>query len=265
MQLFLRELKSHRKSLFFWSIGMAALVASGLAKFAAYQTSGTSISGLLNQFPKSIQIIFGINGFDLTRAQGYYGVLYLYIALMVAVHAVLLGAEIVSKEERDKTAEFLLVRPIARSSILNAKIFAGFCSLVVLNFVTLLSSLVFISYYNKGDPLTHIVLLFMTGILFIQIIFFAIGIAIAAIRTKPKASATIASSILLITLIISYAIDLNSNLSATKYLTPFKYFDAKIILQSNSIDPAFVILSIAIVTVLLFLSYSRYTKRDIDC
>lgn len=265
MQLFYRELKAHRKGLFFWSLGMAFLVASDIAKFNAYKTSGTSLSSLIDKFPKSVQIIFGINGFDLSKASGYYGVLFLYLALMATIHAVLLGAEIISKEERDRTAEFLLVRPIGRRAVLRSKLFAGFCNLIVLNFVTLISSLIFISYFNKGNPLAHTVFIFMGGIFFLQLIFFTIGIAVATVRSKPKSSATIASSILLTTLILSYLIDFNDRFSSLKIFTPFKYFDAKTLLQQNGLDPKYVVLSLCIIVALLIISFTSYSKRDIDC
>ncbi|MFI5270549.1 MAG: ABC transporter permease subunit [Candidatus Saccharimonadales bacterium] len=265
MQIFKRELRAHRLGLLFWSLGMIFLVVSGMAKFAAYQTSSTSLNALMNTFPHSMQVLFGINGFDLTKASGYYGVLYLYLALMAGIHAVLLGAEILSKEERDRTVEFLLVRPLSRSKILSEKIFAGFCMLVILNFLTLVSSLLSMAHYNHGNALASTIFVMMSGIFFIQIIFFAIGIAVAAIRTRPKASSTIASSILLGGLIIYYLVEFNSSFQNLKYLTPFQYFDGKVLLKNGSLDPLYVFLSLAIVLILSFMSFARYRSRDMDC
>ena len=98
MNIFKRELKAHRWGLLFWSLGMISLVASGMAKFAAYEQAGQSVEDIMAALPKAVQVIFGLSGFDLTKASGFYGILFLYVAVMAAVHAVLLGSGLVSKE-----------------------------------------------------------------------------------------------------------------------------------------------------------------------
>lgn len=249
--------------MFFWCIGMIALVGSGMAKFAAYQDNGFSFNQLLDQFPRSVQIIFGLNGLDLTKASGFYGVLFLYIALMAAVHAALLGAEIIAKEERDRTTEFLFVRPISRARIITSKLTAGLCNLVILNLVTLVSSILFVDYSNKGSSVTKDILVLMAGLFFLQLIFFFIGMAVAAVNKKPKTSASLATSVLLSTFILSYLIDFNSKLDALKYFTPFKYFDARVLVASGKLDPVYVAISLIIIAALTFITYSSYRKRDL--
>ncbi|CAM5207458.1 ABC transporter OS=Lysinibacillus sphaericus OX=1421 GN=LYSIN_01899 PE=4 SV=1 [Lysinibacillus sphaericus] len=115
MNIFLKELKSHRKSLIFWSIGVFLMVASGMTKYEAYSSSGQSINKLMADMPKSLRAVLGFNDLDLTKASGYYGMLFLYLVLMATIHAVMLGATIIAKEERDKTSEFLFVKPVSRS------------------------------------------------------------------------------------------------------------------------------------------------------
>jgi ABC-2 type transport system permease protein len=264
MNLFFRELKSHRKGLFFWCLGMAALVGSGMAKFAAYQDNGFSFNQLLDQFPKTMQVIFGLNGFDLTKASGFYGVLFLYIALMAAVHAVLLGSEIIAKEERDKTTEFLFVRPISRTKIITSKLAAGLCDLIILNAITLASSVIFVDYFNKGASVTKDILVLMAGLFFLQLIFFFIGMAVAGASKKPKTSASVATSVLLFTFILSYLIDFNSRLDFLKYFTPFKYFDARVLVASGRLDPVYVAISLAVIASLAYTTYSTYQGRDLN-
>jgi ABC-2 type transport system permease protein len=265
MNVYLRELKAHRKALFFWSIGMVFLVASGIAKFAAYQTSGQSIASIVDQFPKTVQIIFGTNGFNLTKVSGYYGVLFLYIALMATAHAALLGSEMISKEERDRTSEFLFVRPIKRSRVITAKLFAGLTNLVILNVVTLLSSLYFINYFTKGrQDITHYILLMSAALFIMQMIFFSIGTAVAGAVKKPKASGSIATSILVATLLLMFLINLNGRIDALKYLTPFKYYDASAILASNMLDRVYIVISAGIIAAAIYATYYLYTRRDLN-
>lgn len=264
MNVYLRELKAHRKALLFWSIGMVFLVASGIAKFAAYQKSGQSIASIVDQFPKTVQIIFGTSGFDLTKVSGYYGVLFLYIALMATAHAALLGSEMISKEERDRTSEFLFVRPVKRSRVITAKLLAGLTNLVIVNVVTLLSSLYFVNYFAKGQNITRYILLMTAALFMMQMIFFSLGTAVAGAIKKPKASGPIATSTLVATLLLMFLINLNGKIDALKYFTPFKYYDAATILAGNTLDRVYLVISAGIIAAAVYTTYYCYSRRDLN-
>ncbi|MDP1809717.1 MAG: ABC transporter permease subunit [Actinomycetota bacterium] len=265
MNVFLRELRAHRTALIFWCIGMFAMVGSGMGKYAAYESSGTSVNTLVRQLPRAVQIILGMGSFDLSKAIGFYGVLYLYLIVMATIHAAVLGAEIISKEERDRTSEFLFAKPVPRTKVITAKLLAALANMIVLNLVTLVSSIWVVDYYNKGGrPVTGDIVALMAGMFFLQLIFLSIGMSIAAIRKKPKSAASIATAVLLATFILSVAIDINNKLEFLKYLTPFKYFDAQDILPDGRLDLGYVALSGGIIIVLLAVTYRFYAKRDLS-
>ncbi len=264
MNIFFRELKVYRKSLLFWSLGMIALVASGMAKFAAYSNTGQSMNAILSQFPQSIQTIFGLTGFDLSKASGFISVLFMYIALMATIHAVLLGAGIISKEERDKTAEFLFVRPINRARVISSKIAAGIINLVVINIVTFISSVYFVNYFTKDNSTINYVITLMCGLFFLQLMFFFIGTAVAAINNKSRTSASIATSVLLFSFILTFLININNDLKNLKYLTPFKYFDAKDLLATGKLDVIYVSISLVVVFVMIFMTYMSFANKDLN-
>ncbi len=261
MNVFLREIKFYRKSLFFWCIGMFFLIWSSIVKFDTLQSAGQSVTGLINQFPQSVQTILGLTGFDLTKQSGFYGVMFMYIALTATIHAVLLGSGILSKEERDRTSEFLYVKPARRSKIITAKILAGIFNMVLINIFTLIVSVI---YFNKESGFLNDIYLMMAGLFFLQSIFFFIGLVIAAISRRPKSSGSMASAVLLVTFIITYLINFDKDLDFLKYLTPFKYFDAKDIIASGQLDLVYVVLSFIIVIVTTTITYGVYSARDLE-
>ncbi len=263
MNIYRREMKVHRWGLLFWSIGMLLLVISGMAKFAAYEQAGQSVEQIMGALPKAVQVIFGLTGFDLTSASGFYGILFLYLAVMAAIHAVILGAGVISEEERDKTSEFLYAKPVSRSTALTGKLLAGLTNLIVLNLVTLASSFVFVGYYGKGEDVTSEILVLMVGLFFLQLIFFSIGAVVAGTAGKPKSAGSRAMSIMLATFVLFYLINLNENLDPLKYLTPFKYFDAAVLMK-DGLDPVFVALSLVIVVLGIFATYHFYGRRDLS-
>ena len=62
--------------------------------------------------------LLGFSDLDLSKVSGYYGMLFIYLLLMATIHAAMLGATIIAKEERDKTSEFLFVKPVSRSKVI---------------------------------------------------------------------------------------------------------------------------------------------------
>lgn len=264
MNIFFRELKAHRKSLILWIIVIFFMIVSSIGKFTAYAQTGQSMNELLSQIPGSIKAVLGMGNFDLTKISGFYGMLYLYLILLATVHAALLGANIISKEERDKTTEFLFVKPVSREKVVTAKIFAAFFNIVVFNVVTLFFSITLMGKYADGENLTHEISILMVGMFILQLIFLFIGTAAAAVSKSPKSAASVSTTILLVTFIISSAININSKLEPLVYITPFEYFKADKLLHGEGFEPVFLVLSFVVIVMLLVVTYVSYRKRDLN-
>ncbi|MDF2858369.1 MAG: transporter [Neobacillus sp.] len=264
MTVFLRELKVHRKSMIIWSIAIFLMIISSIGKFNAYAQTGQSMNELLAQIPSSIKAVLGMGNFDLTKVSGFYGMLYWYLLLLATIHAALLGANIISKEERDKTTEFLLVKPISRSKLISAKLLACLINIVVVNLVTLFFSVFLMGKYANGTGFTSEICILMVGMFILQLMFLLIGTATAAASKKPRSAPSVATAILLITFLISSVINMNSNLEYLKYITPFEYFKAERLLNGEGFETVFLILSLIIIVGLGFVTYVSYKSRDLN-
>jgi ABC-2 type transport system permease protein len=264
MNIFLKEMKSHRKSLLFWSIGIFLMVASGMFKFESLSSSGQPMNEMLAGMPKSMLAVLGIGEFDISTATGYYGLLFIYLLLMATIHAAMLGATIIAKEERDKTTEFLFVKPVSRNRIITAKLLAAFSNILILNLVTFVSSLALVRKYSNGEVVTGDIAMTMAGMFILQLLFLVIGSSLAAVKKKSKTAASLATGVLLLTYLISVAIDLNENIEGLKYLSPFKYFEAKNVMYGGGFEFTFVLLSGFLITVLTVVTFVFYKKRDLN-
>ena len=264
MNIFIQEMKAHRKSIIIWCIGMFFMIVAGMGKFSAYSSTGQSINDIIAKIPKSVRIIMGFGDYDVSKASGYFALLFLYLVLMATIHAVMLGANIISKEERDKTSEFLFVKPVSRNRIITFKILASLVNITILNIITLISSIVLVGKYSKGETVTNEIIKLMVGMFIIQLIFLVIGTGLAAITQNPKTATSGATGILLITYMLSIFVDLNNKIENLKYLTPFKYFEAKNLINGGGFDPVFVVLSILIIAILTSGTYLFYKKRDLN-
>ncbi|MGG3469209.1 ABC transporter permease subunit [Neobacillus pocheonensis] len=264
MNIYLKELKSHRKSIIFWSIGVFLMVVSGMTKYDAYSSSGQSINDLLKDMPKSMRAVFGFSDLDLSKVSGYYGMLFIYLLLMATIHAAMLGATIIAKEERDKTSEFLFVKPVSRSTVITAKLLAALTNIIIFNLATWISSIALIAKYNEGKAVNGDITLLMVSMFILQLLFMVIGSALASVKKRPKTAASIATGILLLTYLLSIAVDLNENIDGLKYLTPFKYFEAKNVMFGGGLDPVFVVISLILTALLTVVTYVFYKKRDLN-
>lgn len=264
MNIFLREMSAYRKSLIIWCIGVIFLIGSGMAKFEGMASSGQSMNDIMTAMPKSLQAIMGIGTLDVSKVSGYFGVLYIYLLLMATIHAAMLGATIIAKEERDKTVEFLFVKPVSRSKIISYKLLVASVNIVVFNIVAAGASIYLVGQYNEGESVTGDIINAMLGMLLLQVLFLLIGSAIAAVSKKPKLAVSLSTGILLVTYIVSIAIELNEKLAFMKYFTPFKYFEAKVVMNGEGLDTFFVLLSLSMIVVLLMITFVFYRKRDLN-
>lgn len=262
MNIVLREMKANMKSLIIWCIAIIFMVGAGMGKFAGMSSSPKTVNELLSQLPEAFRAIFGLGNFDLTKASGFFGVLFIYLALMAVIHASMLGAGIIAKEERDRTVEFLLVKPVSRAGIVTSKLTAALINVIIYNAFTWIFSLVFVNYYSNGEAISGYVTTMMIAMFIMQLMFLFIGSGIAAFIKNSKMAQSIATSILLGSYIIYVIIALNSKLDFLKYFSPFKYFDANNMMYSGKFDPVMTALAAAVIIVMCAVTYVFYNKRD---
>lgn len=264
MNIFLKELKVNAKPLAIWSVCMFLLIVSGMAKYTSFSSSGQSMKVFLNDMPYSIKDLFGLGSFDMTTIGGYFAMLFLYIELTAAIHAALLGASIISKEERGKTTEFLMVKPISRNTVLTSKLLAALFNIIILNLVSIASSFVAVSALKKGTNISSQICLEMLSMFFVQLIFTALGAALSAALKKTKFAGSISIGVLLGAFIISKITDITNKADFLNVLSPFKYFNLNDILSGKGLNPIVTLLSLLVAAVFCAITYITYNRRDLN-
>jgi ABC-2 type transport system permease protein len=262
MNIFVRELKANLKSLLIWSVIVSLLIFMAGAKFSAFASDPATLK-MLDSMPPAMLEAFNMRGFNLTTMSGFYGVMFIYFALMAAIAAAMWGSDIISKEERDKTVEFSLVLPVTRSRVITAKALAALVNCVGFVLVTWAVSLVMVRSYNPDQAFFKFLTLQMQAIFVIELIFLAIGLLLGCAMKRYKRSASVAVAIILTAYFLSILTVMNEKLDFLKYITPFKYFDANQLYRTGSMDGGYLLLSAAIVVVCIAAAYWIYNKRDL--
>jgi ABC-2 type transport system permease protein len=175
----------------------------------------------------------------------------------------MLGSDIISKEERDKTVEFSLTLPIPRRKLITSKILAAVVLCIAFLLITWGASLFSVAKYQPERDFYDFLLLSMLAIFIMQMIFLAVGIFLGCAMKQYKRAGSLAVSLLLGTYFLSIISGLNENLDFLKYFSPFKYFDPAILLHESRLEMTYVLISAGIVAVALIGGYVTYAKRDL--
>jgi len=262
MGIYLFELKTIRKNTIIWAITLSALCAFFMSIYPAYASNEEAVKEMLKGYPPELLSAFALNVDTLFSVLGFYSFVFTYIIFCGAVQAGNLGIGMVSRENRAKTSDFLLTKPIQRKTVLTAKLLASLTSLVFTNIVYLIASTVFcLTITNTEFDVKALVLLSLT-LFFIQLVFVSIGTLLGIVFQKVKSVVT-ASLCLTFAFFALSMLDSFIDKNLLKYITPFKYFNSTEIIKNLSYEPSSLLTVLAVCTVCIFASYLLYIKRDV--
>ncbi len=264
MNIYRRELKANTRSFLVWSAAMVFLIFAGMMKYAAFAKTGESVNQLFSALPAGLMKVLGIEpGMDLNSIGVFYSVFFLYFLLLTSVHGCLLGANIMAKEERDRTADFLLVKPIKRRQAVTAKVLAAATFVILYNLVTSLASIVAVGSMNtSGRSLTGPIFWVSLALLIIQVLFLSIGLFLGAWSKNAARASGIATAVILGTFVLKTVIDLSSGIDYLSFLTPFRYFDSLKVMFERQMRLPYILLSGSLTAALIAGTYYFFHKRD---
>jgi ABC-2 type transport system permease protein len=114
-EVLLESLRERGRSLLWWSLGLAGMVALNVAFYPSIRDD-PSLNEYLENLPESLRGLFVGGEFDLTSPAGYLNsqVYALLAPLLLLVFAIGAGAGAVAGEEERGTLDFLLAHPLRR-------------------------------------------------------------------------------------------------------------------------------------------------------
>jgi ABC-2 type transport system permease protein len=262
MNIFGRELKANLRSLIIWGVIVVLFITVGVSKFSAYYGNPEMLA-ILDSMPPALLAAFSFEAFNLTTVTGFFGLMFTYFALLLSIAAAMWGSDIISKEERDKTVEFSLTLPVTRSRVVTAKALAALVNCIGLLLITWGASLVSAAPYQPDAEFHQFLRLCMLAVFIMQLIFLAIGIFLGCALKRYKRAGAVAVGLLLGTYFLSVISGLSKDLNFLKYLSPFKYFDAGMLLREARFDVVYLLLSAAIILASMVGAYLTYSRRDL--
>jgi len=258
------EFKRNFKSLVLWTAIVAGLVALMLMLYPAFKDAFSELEDFLSIYPEAFLEAFGLGegGLDMSDFYGWFGVEgYLFVNLIGGSYAAILGGSILSKEEDDKTIEFLLSKPISRDRIIIGKALVVAVNLLVMNAVVGLVLLIAFAIY--GDINVTVWLLFSFAPFILQMIFASISFFISVFVTKSRRVISIGLGIVIGMYVIDLISKLTEEFEYLKYFTPYEYINAVTIVNDEIIKPVYLLISVLMIGLSFAAAWFFYRKKDI--
>jgi ABC-2 type transport system permease protein len=260
MTIMRHELKLGRLTLAIWTCAISFLL--GVCVFLFPDMKG-QMDGMNEVFASmgSFTAAFGMDRLNFGTLIGYYAIeCGNVLGLGGAFFASLCGAGMLSKEEKDGTAEFLLTHPVSRERVIAEKLLAVLVQITVLNLVIYGVSVVSMLAVGEEVPWKEVNLLHLAYYL-MQIELGGICFGISAFTKRGSMGAGIGVAAMM------YMVNLLANITESveflKYITPFGYCDGADLVTNGKLDAVLVSVGMAIGIAGIAAAFIRYTKKDI--
>ena len=264
MNIYKHEFKMNLRSVITWSVSITILLLVFMSIFSSFAEQAEVLNEAMSQMPPELLMAFGMTGLDLSTVLGFYSLAFLFCQICLAIQAANYGFGLVSVEERDMTADFLLAKPVGRAHILTSKLLAAFTGLTITNIVVWVSSFVFINMFRAGRAYdTKTLLLLLLSIVVFQLFFLSVGILISLLMKRVR-SVTSVSMALAFGMYVLSAFGGMLGDDTLDVITPFKHFEPNYIISHAAYDVPLVLLSVAVIIISMVGSYALYGKRNIQ-
>jgi len=263
--LFLKELRRNALSLVIWMSVITLFISGTMAVYPTFLENQSKILGMISIFPSELLQFKGISNFaDLLSALGFYAVNnIIYMMVLGSIYSIVLSSGILLREEYNKTAEYLLTRPLTRSEVFVSKLAVLSLNVFLLNLITALAGFISLELVKNESFSIRAFLILSLYTLLLNILFGAIGLFVSTLIKRAKPITTFSIGLVLIFYFIFTLSKITEGVSKIGYLSPFRY------VNTNATDPAYAIdlwhllYFIGISLLLTGLAYRLYNRKDI--
>jgi ABC-2 type transport system permease protein len=263
MNMYWHELKAYRKSTIIWILSVTALIVLFLSFYPSFSQDTEEFKKLLENYPQEIIKAFGISIDSFFSILGLFSYIYTYVVLCSSIQAMNLGTSILSKEVREKTADFLLAKPVSRTQIVTAKLFAALTAFIFSNIIYIVAASMMAFVVVEGSFNYKAYFLIALTSFLVGMMFLVLGILVSVVLPKIKSVLPISLSTVFGFFILSLFSSVIDG-EVIRYFIPFKYFDTAYIMEHSSYETIFLVIEIVFIILAVVASYIIYLKKDIN-
>lgn len=260
MTLVRHELKQGRTAFLIWTAAVGGLLAVCVFLFPEMKGEMEGVSDIFSSMG-SFTAAFGMDRLNFGTLTGFYAVeCGNVLGLGGAFFASLCAVGILSKEEKERTAEFLLAHPVSRRRIITEKLAAVLAQVTLMNLIIYAVSLGSIAAVGEAVPWKEINLLHLAYYL-LQLELAGICFGISAFMRKGTVGIGLGIAAMM------YFLNLVANIAESaeflKYITPFGFCEGADIVAEGRLDGKMIVIGMAVGLMGVLAAYVKYGGKDI--
>lgn len=262
MNIYVHELKTKLRSVLIWSASITALLFVFMSIGKGFTESAALLGEMMANFPPQLLMAFGMQNMDFSSILSFFGLIFLFTQICLAIQAANYGFGLVSVEETEWTADFLLAKPVGRVRIMTIKLLAALTALIITSLVVWIGSFITLAVFNLGGTYdVKRLMILLLSILPFQLVFLSVGMVISLMVKRVRNVTPFSMGLVFGLYILNVFGDMIGK-KGLEVISPFQHFDPNYIIQ-NSIPDPFVWISVAAIVVSFAGSYILYTRRNI--
>jgi ABC-2 type transport system permease protein len=263
--LFLKEMRRNTLSLLLWILVISLLISFTMSVFQTFVENRSKVMGMLNLVPKGALQFKGISNVnDLLSVLGFYAVNnVIYMMVLGSIFAMVLGSNILLKEEYNKTAEFLLTKPLTRSEVFFSKTAVIFLQVIILNAVTALVGFISLKLVQKNPFSVSAFLVLSLYTLMLNMLFGAAGLFMSSLVKRPRPITTLGIGLVLFLYFIFTVSKITESSFRIGMISPFKYVNVEVTSPAYGLEIWKVVYFVGFTLILTSISYRLFCKKDI--
>lgn len=261
MTVIRHELKQSRISLIIWTVAIGFLLAVCIFMFPEMKGEMNEVSEVFSSMGSFTQA-FGMDKVNFGTLLGFYAVecgniLGLGGAFFVSLCAI----SVLSKEEKEHTAEFLLTHPVSRVRVVAEKLNSVILQILILNVIVYVTAVSSIALIGEAVPWQEITLMH-TAYLILQLELAGICFGVSAFLRRGSIGTGLGIAVMM------YFLNIIANLTESaeflKYITPFGYADGAEIVRNVSLDMNMIAIGLLFAVVGILAGFIKYCRKDIS-
>ena len=254
------ELRQGRVAFLIWTAAVGFLLAVCIFLFPQMKDEMDEVSETFSSMG-AFTAAFGMDRLNFGTLMGYYAIeCGNVLGLGGAFFASLCAVGMLSKEEKGRTAEFLLTHPVTRTRIVTEKLAAVLIQITAMNLIIYILSVVSIAIVGEPVPWKEINLLH-TAFYIMQLELGGICFGLSAFMRKGSSGAGLGIAA------VMYFLNLIANITESaaflNNITPFGYCNGADIVSEGSLDGGRILIGAAAGLICIVIAYLKYTRKDI--
>ena len=260
MTIVKHELRQGRTAFLIWCGCIATLLGICIFLFPEMKGEMDTVSEMFASMG-AFTAAFGMDKLNFGTLTGYYAIeCGNVLGLGGAFYAAIIATDILSKEERMHTADFLLTHPLSRVRVMTEKLASVLIRIVLLNLLIYGISVLSMTAVGEAIPWKEVNLLHLAYFL-MQLELAGICFGISAFLRRGSVSIGLGIAVLM------YFMNLIANITESakdlKYLTPFGFCDGALIAAEGKLDGVVLAAGMALGALGILAAYLKYPKKDI--